>query len=74
MPADNLVWLIDHFSRFDGGADPVLAVRFYRSLWREAGRHGLEPADLLDLADEHRERAVAEVPDAVPLGVAAFGD
>ena len=67
MPAGELVWLIDHFCRFNGGSDPVLTNRYLRSLWHEADRRGLEAVDLLMLIEEHADRAIGDVPAAVPL-------
>ena len=67
MPADNLAWLIDHFSRFNGGSDPILAARFLQSLRKEAERLGMFPAELLSLVERHAERGIVDVPEAVRM-------
>jgi hypothetical protein len=67
MPADDLAWLIDHFTRFNGGADPILTTRFLQCLRHEAERRGMFPAELLSLVEQHGRCALARVPDAVPV-------
>jgi len=67
MPADNLAWLIDHFTRFNGGSDPVLTTRFLHCLRREAERREMFPPELLSLIEQHATWAMVDVPAAVPV-------
>jgi len=67
MPADTLAWLVDHFSRFNGGSDPVLTTRFLQCLRKEAERREMFPAELLLLIERHAQSALTHIPDAAVM-------